>query len=239
MSFIIVANWKMNGCPLTFMEFSESLNSYLADDYTNKQNLTIVLCPPFIAMSSFIKSNFMVKLGAQNCYYEKSGQYTGEISADMLKKCNCEYVIVGHYERRQLFYESDDEIRLKAQSVIDAGLIPIICIGETLIDRNNGITRDVLLSQCEKCLPKNGDFIIAYEPVWAIGNNTLPSIEVINASFEIIRSYINSCKLVYGGSVNYHNIHNIRKIQKLDGVVVGNASLNIDSFYKIICNIDC
>ncbi|QXK91932.1 triosephosphate isomerase [Neoehrlichia mikurensis] len=239
MSFIVIANWKMNGFPLAFMEFCKSLNSFLIADYLNKKDLTIVLCPPFISMSGFIEFSSMVKLGAQNCYYKESGQYTGEISASMLKKCNCKYVIVGHSERRQLFYESDNEVKLKAQSVIDAGLIPIVCIGETLADRNNGITRDVLLSQCEKCLPNNGEFIIAYEPIWAIGNSTLPSIELINKSFDIIKSYINSCKLIYGGSVNYHNIHDIQKIQRLDGVIVGNASLNVDSFYKIICNIDC
>ncbi|WP_080692355.1 triosephosphate isomerase [Ehrlichia chaffeensis] len=231
MSLLIVANWKMYGDFLTFSSFTKELSANLVNV---KADVEVVLCPPFIACSKIVDCAPNIKLGAQNCFYESEGKYTGEVSAKMLYSCGCSYVIVGHYERRSIFYESDYCVQLKAKSAIDAGLIPIICIGETLLDRENGMLKNALLDQCYNSFPKHGEFVIAYEPVWAIGSNTIPSIDMITESLDIIRSYDSKSNIIYGGAVNQSNIKDVIAINQLSGVLVGSASLKVSSFCDII-----
>ena len=154
----------------------------------------------------------------------------------MLYNSGCSYVIVGHSERRSMFHESDADVKLKAECAIESGLIPIICIGETLLDRENGMLKDALLSQCNKSIPKTGKFIIAYEPIWAIGGNTVPSVDVIVEALNIIKSYDAVSDIIYGGAVNHTNVGDIINVNQLSGVLVGSASLNVDSFFNIICS---
>ncbi|KJV66012.1 MULTISPECIES: triosephosphate isomerase [Ehrlichia] len=231
MSLLIVANWKMYGDFLTFSSFTKELSTNLINV---KADVEIVLCPPFIALPKIVDCIPNIKLGAQNCFYEAEGKYTGEVSAKMLYSCGCSYVIVGHSERRNMFHESDHCVQLKANAAINAGLIPIICIGETLLDRESGMLKDVLLNQCYNSFPKHGKFIIAYEPVWAIGSNSIPSIDMIIESLNIIRSYDSTSEIIYGGAVSQNNIKNVIDINQLSGVLVGGASLRLDSFCNII-----
>ncbi|AHC39200.1 triosephosphate isomerase [Ehrlichia muris] len=231
MSLLIVANWKMYGDFLTFSSFTKELSANLINV---KADVEIVVCPPFIALSKIVDCIPNIKLGAQNCFYEAEGKYTGEVSAKMLYSCGCSYVIVGHSERRNMFHESDHCVQLKANAAINAGLIPIICIGETLLDRESAMLRDALLNQCYNSFPKHGKFIIAYEPVWAIGSNSIPSIDMIIESLNIIRSYDSTSDIIYGGAVSQNNIKDVIGINQLSGVLVGGASLRLDSFCNII-----
>ena len=231
MSLLIVANWKMYGDFITFSSFTKELSANLTNV---KADLEVVLCPPFIALPKVIDCIPCIKFGAQNCFYETEGKYTGEVSAKMLYDCGCSYVIVGHSERRSIFHESDYHVQLKASAAIKSGLIPIVCVGETLLDRENGMLKDSLLNQCYSSFPKSGKFIIAYEPVWAIGSNTIPSIDMITEALEIIRSYDSTSDIIYGGAVNQDNIRDVIAIDQLSGVLVGSASLKLDSFYNII-----
>ncbi|GAT75267.1 triosephosphate isomerase [Ehrlichia ruminantium] len=233
MSLLIVANWKMHGDFFTFSSFTKELSNRLINI---EDKVKVILCPPFIALSTYVNCPHNIKFGGQNCCYVSSGKYTGEISASMLYKSGCSYVIVGHSERRSTFHETDHDVRLKAECAIESGLIPIICVGETLLDRENGILKDTLLSQCSKSFPKNGKFIIAYEPVWAIGNNKIPSNDVIIEALEIIRSYDYVSDIIYGGAVNHTNVGDIVSINQLSGVLVGSASLDMESFFNIICS---
>ncbi|QGR02473.1 triose-phosphate isomerase [Ehrlichia ruminantium] len=236
MSLFIIANWKMNGDFLTFSLFTKELSNRLVNLVNIEDKVEIILCPPFIALSASTNCSSNIKFGGQNCCYAASGKYTGEISASMLYNSGCSYVILGHSERRNMFYESDADVKLKAECAIESGLIPIVCVGETLIDRKDGMLKDALLSQCSKSFPRNGKFIIAYEPVWAIGSNVIPSIDVIVEALDIIRSYDSVSNIIYGGAVNHTNVHDIININRLSGVLVGSASLSVDSFFNVICN---
>ncbi|WDM84866.1 triosephosphate isomerase [Ehrlichia sp. JZT12] len=231
MSLLIVANWKMYGDFLTFSSFTEGLSNRLS---SIKGGLEVVLCPPFIALSNLVDCIPNIKFGAQNCFYEMEGKYTGEVSPQMLYNCGCSYVIVGHSERRNIFHESDSDVQLKAISAVKSGLIPIVCIGETLLDRDNNRLKDALLNQCYNSFPKDGKFVIAYEPVWAIGGNEIPSIDMIVEALDIIRSYNSTSDIIYGGAVNQDNVKDVMGINQLSGVLVGGASLKLDSFCNII-----
>ena len=222
----------MYGDFIVFSSFAERLSNSLSHV---KADLEVVLCPPFIALSNLIAYPH-VKFGAQNCFHEVEGKYTGEISPKMLYNCGCSYVIVGHSERRTTFNESDSDVQLKATSVIKSGLIPIVCVGETLLDRNNNMLKDTLLTQCYNSFPKNGKFIIAYEPVWAIGSSEIPDVDLILQALEIIRSCNDTSDIIYGGAVNQDNVKDLMSIDQLSGVLVGSASLKLDSFYNIICS---
>jgi triosephosphate isomerase len=209
--FLVVANWKMNGSPELAKNYSQSVKH---------GNCTVVVCPPYHLISQL---NGDFAKGAQNCHWADDGAYTGEVSAKMLAAVGASYVILGHSERRAMG-ETTEHVEIKAMAALNAGLTPIICIGE-----KEGENRDkVLLEQ----MPKT-NCIIAYEPVWAIGSGRTPTMAEIEQAHDFIIKH-SGRKVIYGGSVNANNAAEIAAISNVSGFLVGGASLNIDSFNKII-----
>ncbi|WP_041651505.1 triosephosphate isomerase [Anaplasma centrale] len=238
MSFLVVANWKMNGSVALVRDFLSAIDASFAPDLLSKHSLELVICPPFTVMSAFNSGCPSVKLGAQNCFSGASKGATGEISAKMLRECGCDYVILGHSDRRSAFGEGNSDIRLKAESAIGEGITPIICVGETLQERHSGMSGDVLVEQCDECCPKYGEFIIAYEPVWAIGGSTIPDLGIIKESFDIIASHSSVRTVLYGGSVNQDNIRALKsQVGSLSGVLVGSAGTRVEAFCGIISSV--
>ena len=243
---IVAANWKMYKTPQEGVDFISELSNLLLD----KEKPTIIFCPPFTSlfyMNEMI-SDLDMSLGAQNVYFEKEGAFTGEISVNMLKSCSVQYVIIGHSERRYIFNESNKDTNRKIHTVLDNEIIPIFCVGEKLDDRESNNTRTILLEQLEEGLAGvNIDaldrIIIAYEPVWAIGTgvNALPN--QVQESHEMIRDilmelYDNNLNIdipiLYGGSVIPDNSEELINAKGVDGFLIGGASLNLDTFSKII-----
>ena len=243
---IVAANWKMYKTPQEGVDFISELSNLLLD----KEKPTIIFCPPFTSlfhMNEMI-SDLDMSLGAQNVYFEKEGAFTGEISVNMLKSCSVQYVIIGHSERRHIFNESNKDTNRKIHTVLDNEIIPIFCVGEKLDDRESNNMRTILLEQLEEGLAGvNIDaldrIIIAYEPVWAIGTgvNALPN--QVQESHEMIRDilmelYDNNLNIdipiLYGGSVKPDNSEELINTKGVDGFLIGGASLNLDTFSKII-----
>ena len=243
---IVAANWKMYKTPQEGVDFISELSNLLLD----KEKPTIIFCPPFTSlfhMNEMI-SDLDMSLGAQNVYFEKEGAFTGEISVNMLKSCSVQYVIIGHSERRHIFNESNKDTNRKIHTVLDNEIIPIFCLGEKLDDRESNNTRTILLEQLEEGLAGvNIDaldrIIIAYEPVWAIGTgvNALPN--QVQESHKMIRDilmelYDNNLNIdipiLYGGSVKPDNSEELINTKGVDGFLIGGASLNLDTFSKII-----
>ena len=232
----IAANWKMNLDKKSILEFSKQLQSF---KFSNKVKACIFPPTTYIDYLNNLIYNLPVSVGGQNCHYKSSGAFTGEISPAFLKDTGCEYVIIGHSERRTFNNESNDEIKSRAQSAIDANLKPIICVGENLVDREKGDACKFVEQQLIQCLPSDlKNSLIAYEPIWSIGTGKIPSINDIEKMhkhiketvFEIINTKI---KVLYGGSVNLTNINNILNINNVDGVLVGGASLKVKDFLAI------
>ncbi len=243
---IIAGNWKMNND----ISATISLITELKKGISEKTNATVIVCPPFVSLETTqtLLKDSSIKFGAQNMYYEESGAFTGEISPLMLKSVGCEYVILGHSERRTIFNESDSLINKKIKAAIKHGLKPIFCIGETLEEREKGITFDV----CERQV-KNGlenifeneldNLIIAYEPVWAIGTGKTATSDQAEEVHSFVRKLIEKMyshnlaeKIViqYGGSVKPENAKELLSQPNIDGALVGGACLKADSFLKII-----
>lgn len=244
---IIAGNWKMNND----LEQSEKLIVELKNLLQNeKPNCDVIICPPYTSLSEAAKliKGSDIKLGAQNMYFEESGAYTGEVSASMLKSVGCEYVILGHSERRAIFNESDELINKKIKKALAAGLIPIFCVGELLSERETGITNDVIKRQILAGL--NGiteeqmkKIIIAYEPVWAIGTGKTATPSQAQEVHEFIRDLIeieysleiaNDVTIQYGGSVKPDNAKDLISQKDIDGALVGGACLKAESFLGII-----
>lgn len=209
----------------------------------------VAVIPPFTALYnvSTIIDKRLLKLGAQNVFYEKEGAYTGEISPKMLKALNCDYVVIGHSERRRYFSESDEMIARKLKAVLGEGMTPILCIGETLEQREKGVHKQVVESQLISDLAYlSGDevksVVIAYEPVWAIGTGRNASPEQAQEMHEFIRNLLKEkfgaadVPLLYGGSVKPDNIGEISRMKDVDGALVGGASIKVESFVEIIKN---
>jgi triosephosphate isomerase len=239
---LIAANWKMN-------KTTEETRDFIINFVPHVQNLTgveILIAPPFTSLAvaaKFLKGTG-IKLGAQNLFYEKSGAYTGEISPLMIKDCGCEYVIVGHSERRQYFNETDEIINKKLRSAQETGLSVILCIGERLEERERGQTFHILEKQLSKGIEgaKASQLVIAYEPVWAIGTGKTATLEQISEAHGFIRNVLkdllkeeaNHVRILYGGSVNADNAKDILNTKDVDGALVGGASLKPESFIKIV-----
>ncbi|MDR3151833.1 MAG: triose-phosphate isomerase, partial [Holosporaceae bacterium] len=223
----IIANWKMNGSPSLADRFVTELNNV---DTENK----IVLCPPAALLGNF--RDFRYSIGAQNCFYKEDGAFTGEISPRLLKELCCEYVIVGHSERRTLFNESDEIVYSKWNAAIAQSLRPIVCIGEKLEERSywEKILEDQLIRYARSGAIALGRTIFAYEPVWSIGTGLAPSLEDLEKIFDFIGNILptgeTDCALVYGGSVKAKNAGDIVHCKNVDGLLVGGASLDIDEF---------
>lgn len=232
MSKIIAANWKMN---LSLNE-AEKLASEVVKG--NSGSNDIILFPPYVylwTVKEIIKGS-RISLGAQNCHFENSGAFTGNVSASMLKGIGCGYVIVGHSECRQHHNESDELINKKAKSAITNGLIPLICIGEKLEEREQGKHKEIVSEQIRITLADIdvSKIILAYEPVWAIGTGKTATSAEISEMHEFISSLVKKVPLLYGGSVNEKNYHEILDIPNVDGLLIGGASLQIEKFSKII-----
>jgi triosephosphate isomerase len=233
-----IANWKMFGDLRTL----NSLDSVIKFSNSNKKNkFKIVYCPPNTLIRPLSKRFKKTKLdvGAQNCHYnENYGAFTGSVNAKMLKNVGAKYIILGHSENRQTG-ETDKLINLKIKSAIKAGLKIILCIGETLKEKRNKKTNQVLAKQINNCLKtiKNkSNIIIAYEPVWSIGTGLIPKFEDLSKSVFFIKNKFGkkSPKILYGGSVNTNNITQLKDINSLDGFLIGGASQNSKKFIDII-----
>lgn len=229
---IIAANWKMNGT-LSFLE--ECLLYWQNLDLKHE----LVICPPFTFLSEASRSisSNKVRLGGQDCHEKRSGAFTGNISADQLKESGCSHVIIGHSERRQHHGERNDLIRSKAETALSCDLKPIICVGENLEERENDITFKILQEQIEGCLPDSQGFLIAYEPVWAIGTGKAASLKDIENVHTFLRELVgHNVSLLYGGSVTAENYKEILMTSNVDGVLVGGASLKKEDFGRMLCN---
>ncbi len=229
---IVAANWKMY---FTVNE-AEAVASKMAKVVNNKTE--VIVCPPFVFLDrlskAFLKTS--IKLGAQNMYFEEKGAFTGEISPIMIKSVGCEYVIIGHSERRHIFGESDVDIHKKVVSGIEHGLKPILCVGETLSQRKDGRAKDVVERQIIAALDgvDLNSVVVAYEPVWAIGTGVPADLDTVNEMHSFIRSLIEDVSILYGGSVKDKNSYELAQIDDVDGFLVGSASLDADTFKKII-----
>ncbi len=258
MKLLIVANWKMN--PQTLRE-AEQLFDLVKKGVKNIKKAEVVICSPFVFLSNIparlrvaegksgrqhLKSN--IKLGAQDVFREKEGAYTGEISSLMLKDVGCQYVIVGHSERRGYFGETNEMINKKLKAVLEEKLNPILCIGETQQQRDKGETDQILKKQIKTALKKVSSskfskITIAYEPIWAIGTGEPCNVEEAQKIGLLIRKIISgiynrsvskNLRILYGGSVNSKNAAGYIKEAGLQGLLVGGASLKAKEFVKIV-----
>jgi triosephosphate isomerase len=243
---LIAANWKMYKNPEQTGEFFRHFLPLVADHDRDE----MVVCPPFVdlyaAMDAARGSN--VAIGAQNMHWEKEGAFTGEISASMLLAVGCTHVIIGHSERRQYFGETDDTVNLKLKAALEAGLTPIVCVGEVLEEREAGLTEDVLRRQCLRAFhaissKKAGKLVVAYEPVWAIGTGKTATPGMAAESHSLIRGeatkafgeeFANNLRILYGGSVKPENAKALMTEEEIDGALVGGASLDPKSFAAIV-----
>ena len=245
---IIAGNWKMHKTVQEALDVAVGLKRKF---YTFSE-ADVVICPPFTALSKvhdeIVDSSIM--LGAQGMYWEAEGAFTGEISPNMLKDAGCRYVIIGHSERRHIFGETDEDVNKKLKVVLKHGMVPIMCVGEKLEERDNGMTFEVLEKQLSRGLK---DFqkdevmriIIAYEPVWAIGTGRTATPQQAQEAHKFIRDLIErtytkeaavKVRIQYGGSVKPDNISNLMSQEDVDGALVGGASLDVNSFTEIVKN---
>lgn len=236
---LMVANWKMHGTRADARSYAQAMARMLPGG-----GARVVICPPagFLADMQPLAEGF--SLGGQDCHPEPSGAYTGEHSAAMLKELGCEYVIVGHSERRQYHGETGALVRAKAEAALAAGLEPIVCIGERLEERRQGQTEAVLSRQVENSVPPltfGTNLTIAYEPVWAIGTGLTPTSSDLHAAHERIHRQLHArfgeaaraVRVLYGGSVKAENAAEILRSPGVDGVLVGGASLKVESMAAI------
>ena len=234
---IITGNWKMYKTQTQALEFLQVFKSKLEETEDFKE---IVLCVPFTALSIVSKNlhGGLIRLGAQNVHWEEQGPYTGEISGTMLKEIGVHYVIVGHSERRQYFGETDETVNLRLLAAQNAGLLPILCVGETKQQRDTNQTESVIINQLNSDLADvdRSRLVIAYEPIWAIGTGETCAPEEANRVIKLIREQLSNTDITiqYGGSVKADNIDEIMKQPEIDGVLVGGASLEAVSFARIV-----
>ena len=240
---MIAGNWKMN----TDIDAAVVLVRAILPELNKVKDVDCVVCPPFVSLASVrdVLKGSSVQLGAQNLYYEDKGAYTGEISPLMLAGL-CDYVIIGHSERRQYFGESINMVEKKVQAAVKAEIKPIMCVGETLEENESGKTREVLTRQLASTSDRLyflSGMVIAYEPVWAIGTGRSATGAQANDTIGYIRQVINhqngsdiaeSIRIHYGGSVTAENITEIMGQPEIDGALVGGASLKADAFISIV-----
>lgn len=243
---IMAGNWKLNKTPNETIVFLEELKPLVA----GVEDVEIVVCPTFTSLNvaTYLTKKTNIKVGAQNLYWEKSGAFTGEVSGDMIKELGCDYVIIGHSERRQYFGETDETINKKMFAAFAAGLVPIVCVGETLEEREAGKIEQVIRTQVTVGLKgldatKHSKLVIAYEPVWAIGTGKTATPEQANEVHVLIRkivtemygaAFANGVRIQYGGSVKPENVKELMAQSDIDGALIGGASLKVDSFVKLV-----
>ena len=243
---IIAGNWKMNKTASETKKFAEELKAIMP----RAKWCDVVVCVPAVNIPTAIKAfkDVRVSVGAENVFYEKSGAFTGEVSADMLKDLGVKYVIIGHSERRQYWNDNDIIVNRKTHAAIDAGLYPIVCVGESKEQRELGVTKEVIDLQVKTALSgipaeKIRHVVIAYEPLWAIGTGDTATAEQANEVCEEIRTVIRklygarvarSVTILYGGSMNENNAHDLLAQPDVDGGLIGGAALKAGDFVEII-----
>ena len=234
---VIAGNWKMHKTQAESLAF---LKGFLSQVNETPEDREIVLCAPFTALSSLAKTLYgsRVKVGAQNIHWEISGAYTGEISGEMLSELGVHYVIVGHSERRQYFGETNETVNWRLKAAHAMGLTPILCVGESKQQRDSGETESLIADQVKQALigVDQRNLVIAYEPIWAIGTgDTCEAVEA-NRVIGLIRSLLQNADvpIQYGGSVKPSNVDEIMAQPEIDGALVGGASLEPDSFARIV-----
>jgi triosephosphate isomerase len=246
---LIAGNWKMHATHLDTIQMVQKLSYRL--DVADYGRVDVVVCPPFTALRSaqtvIEVDHLLIQLGAQNCHWESEGAYTGEVSPDMLAKLSVSYVIVGHSERRQLFGETDDDVNRKAKAVLARAMTPIVCVGETEAEREDGHARDRVGSQVRLSLQglsaeAVAGLVVAYEPIWAIGTGRTASADDAAEMCDHVRESIreqwgdaaDDVRILYGGSVKPGNISGLMAKKAIDGALVGGASLDPDTFASIV-----
>ncbi len=243
---IIAGNWKLNNTSKEAIELVTLLKRNLSD----VSKVDIVVCPVFTVLMDVndVLANTNIGLGAQNLYWEDNGAFTGEISAPMIKDTGAQYVIIGHSERRQFFGETNETVNKKIKAALKHGLIPIVCVGEVLAERESGKTFDVIKEQCQGCFQGFSEeemkgMVVAYEPVWAIGTGKTATPQQAQEVHKFIRDLLakmytreiaDVIRIQYGGSVKADNIKDLMSQADIDGALVGGASLKSDSFVKIV-----
>ncbi len=241
---LIAGNWKMNQTVPEALQLVRELKEKIE----GVEDRDILVCPPFTALYPVGKEleGSSIALGAQNMFYEEKGAFTGEISPIMLKDIGCSYVILGHSERRHIFGETDELINKKVISAVKHDLIPILCVGETLQEREEGRTENIVGRQVREGLKgvnSEAEFVIAYEPVWAIGTGKSATPEMAQEVHKFIREILKelfgeekakAVRILYGGSVKPKNAKDLLEMPDIDGALVGGASLKADSFVQIV-----
>jgi triosephosphate isomerase len=242
----MAANWKMNKTPDQTREFFREFSPLVAGHDRDE----IVVCPPFLDIDAAITcaKGTSIAVGAQDIYWQTEGAYTGEICGSMLVSVGVTHVIIGHSERRQYFGETDDIVNLKLKAGLESGLIPIVCVGEVLEEREAGLTEDVLRRQCLRAFhaisgKKAAKMIVAYEPVWAIGTGKTATPQMAADAHALIRTeagkalgeeLAHNLRILYGGSVKPDNVKALMAEPEIDGALVGGASLDPKSFAAIV-----
>ncbi|KTD49198.1 triose-phosphate isomerase [Legionella quateirensis] len=241
---MVAGNWKMNGRLDQVIQLTNQLNEQIESD----SKIQTVIMPPiiYLPLVKEILGESTIETGAQNVYPKDSGAYTGELSAPMLKDFGCRYVLVGHSERRHYFNEDENFVAQKFHHVKEHGMIPVLCVGETLIEREKGQTEQVIASQLRAVSENNkkcfSECVVAYEPVWAIGTGNTATPEQAQEVHQFIRKLIADVNnsdaerltLLYGGSVNENNARALFAMPDIDGGLVGGASLNAKQFVEIV-----
>ncbi|MBE9175533.1 triose-phosphate isomerase [Synechocystis salina LEGE 06155] len=234
---IIAGNWKMHKTQAEAQAFLQEFKPLIEDAAESRE---VVLCVPFTDLSAMSQQlhGGRVRLGAQNVHWEPSGAYTGEISAAMLAEIGIHYVVIGHSERRQYFGETDETANLRVLAAQKAGLIPILCVGESKAQRDAGETEQVIIDQVKKGLVNvdQSNLVIAYEPIWAIGTGDTCAATEANRVIGLIREQLTNSQVTiqYGGSVNANNVDEIMDQPEIDGALVGGASLEPQSLARIV-----
>jgi len=242
---IIAGNWKMHMTKNAALEYIGELKEKVTGT-----EVEVVICPPYTLLSILKEAaeGTNIKLGAQNMYWEEQGAYTGEVSPIMLKDLGIDYCIIGHSERRQYFGETDETVNKKIKAALNHGIKAIVCVGETLEERNEGKTESLLKDQVTAAFKDiadkdTKDIIIAYEPIWAIGTGETATPEMANSAIAYIRDVVKELyndsiseeiRIQYGGSVKPNNIEDLMKQEDIDGALVGGASLQAESFSQIV-----
>ncbi|MEN6339547.1 MAG: triose-phosphate isomerase [Clostridiaceae bacterium] len=242
---IIAGNWKMNMTPAEAEQLIAELIPLVKD-----AKCDVVVCPPYIdlAVVGHLIVGTNIKLGAQNIHWAPKGAFTGEISADMLQAMGVSYAIIGHSERRQYFGETDETVNKRAKAALEANITPIVCVGETLEQREKGVTDAIVSMQTVAALAgfeaeDVARIVIAYEPIWAIGTGKTATSEDANTTIKVIRGAIagvygakvaDEVRIQYGGSMNAKNAHELMEMSEIDGGLIGGASLKSEDFSKVV-----
>ena len=242
---VIAGNWKMNNTPAQTTALINEMKPLVAD-----ADCEVVLCVPFVDIAAAVAAaeGSNIKIGAENVHFKDSGAFTGEVSADMLKECGVEYVVIGHSERRQYFGETDQTVNLRTLKALEKGLKPIVCVGETLEQRELGYTETLLKYQTKMALTnvtaeQLKDVVIAYEPVWAIGTGVTATADQANEGNGFVRAAVaeaygaelaETVTVQYGGSMNAKNADELVEKVNVDGGLIGGASLKAADFAAIV-----